>query len=136
MLCVSACPSDCFDIKSFDFFSVLARLRKIKDLVPVPVLSCNMRRDVQAHVKTPCLGFLSEEHLLALSVFPDSRININMTDCSDCKNAFIADKITERAGRLEEKCSFNISEKIVMIREKNALTTAILLTAAGDFSRV
>jgi ferredoxin len=137
MLCVSACPSECFDIKSFDFFSVLARLRKIKDSVPVPVLGCNMRHDVQAHVKTPCLGFLSEEHLLALSVFPDSVIHINMTECGDCKNSFIADKVMERAGRLEKECSFNISEKIVMIKEKKILNYGeVACGRRGFFSAV
>lgn len=121
MLCVSACPSDCFKIKSFDYLSVLARLRRINESVPVSVLGCNMRRDLQAHVKIPCIGFLSEEHLLALSVFPVSGVHINMTECGGCDNAFAAEKVIERAGRLEGESSFNISEKIVFIKEKKNL---------------
>ncbi|MBI5739418.1 MAG: 4Fe-4S binding protein [Nitrospirae bacterium] len=111
MLCVSACPSDCFDIKGFDFLSVLAKVKKIRDSGVVPVLGCNMKPSVQAHVTTPCLGFLSLEHLLALSVIPEATVHINMTECGDCKNDFIADKVRETAGSL----------KVVIIKEKKDL---------------
>ena len=120
MLCVSACPADCFDIKSFDFYSALARLRKIRNSVPVPVLGCNMKRDIQAHVKTPCLGFMSEAHILALSVFMDTGLHINMTGCAECKNRFIAGEIEERFKHIKAN-NFNLSGNIILITDKKNL---------------
>ncbi|MEK6653401.1 MAG: hypothetical protein AABY50_10755 [Nitrospirota bacterium] len=116
MLCVSACPSDCFDIQSFDFHSVLVRLRRIKNLVPVPVLGCNIKNDLQAHVKTPCLGFLSEEHILSLSVFLDTGLHINMTECGRCKNSFIVDVIEERVKNIKAR-NLNLPGNISLIND-------------------
>lgn len=108
MLCVSECPSGALQIDSSDFFSAIAKLREISQ----PVLSCNIRHGLQSHVKVSCLGFLSEEHIIALSVFTKKPLQINLTQCGDCRNGFIMDVFKKRLHAVSAKTYINIYEKI------------------------
>jgi len=117
MLCVSACPSGCFEIRRLDFYSVLSRLKGI----PSPVLGCSDEPCVVAHEKTCCLGFLSEEHLMALSAFLQQPVQINLTACAACKNGFIVEVLKGRLETIHEKTSAAISKNIVLVEEEAEL---------------
>jgi ferredoxin len=121
MLCVSTCPSGCFNIKAMDFYSTIAQLKKTSNSVQFPVLGCNMRHDAQTHVNASCLGFLSEEHILALSVFMKGCLQLNLTECSDCRNGFIVDVLKERLDAAAAKSSIKVYEKIMLIEAKTDL---------------
>lgn len=118
MLCVSACPSDCFEIQGLDFYSLINRLRKILSSVSSPVLGCAASENSACHVKTSCLGFLSEEHLMAFSVFIEDTLQIDLTGCADCKNGFILDVLKKRIESVETKTSMMISSRIKLVNKK------------------
>lgn len=121
MQCVSACPSGCFDIKAMDFYSLIARLKKIGNSVPVTVLGCNKRPDLKAHERTFCFGFLSEEHIIALLVFLDGSLQINLAGCSDCRNGFIVSTIRKRIESVAEKTSLDVHGKINLAEDMSDL---------------
>lgn len=116
MLCTASCPSGCFEA-DLDFFSVLGRLRKI----PQPVLGCSGRPGLASHVKTPCLGFLTEEHMIATAVFLREPLQVNLAGCAGCENGFIAE--TVRAGRenIRRNLSPAVSSRIILVEDTAAL---------------
>jgi len=121
MLCVSECHSGCFNIKNMDFYSLIARLKKAGNSTPVPVLGCNERPDLKAHARTFCFGFLSEEHILALFVYLNEGLQINLAGCSDCRNVFIVDILKKRIKAIAEKASINITDKITLVENLSEL---------------
>lgn len=118
MICVSECPSECFAVTGMDFFSLLGRLIKTQNAVPYPVLGCKKVGNVQAHEKTVCMGFLSEEHLIALTLFLEKPLQINLTVCAGCENSFIVETIKGRIQRAKEKTALNVQNKVVLVENK------------------
>ena len=118
MLCVSACPSGCFLAVDEDFFVLLSKLRKTQNSVPHAVLGCKQARDTEAHEKTCCLGFLSEEHLIALAAYLHKPLSLNLTACGGCGNSFIVDTLKERIESARTKTSFDVGEKIQVAEKK------------------
>lgn len=121
MLCVSACPSDCFDISRLDFYSLIGKLRKVQSSVTSPVLGCRVNAKTPSHEKTFCFGFLSEEHIIALAVFMSNQIQIDLSGCEDCRNSFIIAALEKRIADVEVKTSLMISDKIKIIKNKAGL---------------
>jgi ferredoxin len=99
---------------AMNFPSIIGRLRKIQ----APVLSCNVRPGLAAHEKTVCLGFLSEEHLIALLSSLRKPLQMNLTECRDCRNGFIVAVLRERLRSVAEKTSVNAFENIKLVEEK------------------
>jgi ferredoxin len=99
---------------------VIGRLRKIPSSVLSPVLGCTAQTNAAAHVKTSCLGFLSEEHLIALSFLIHTPLQLNLTGCSDCDNGFIMETIEKRICDIEAN-GIQITEKIRMIKDTSGL---------------
>jgi ferredoxin len=97
-----------------DFYSIMGELRKIR----APVLGCNVRPGVAAHEKTVCLGFLSEEHLIALLSFLQKPLQMNLTGCKDCRDGFIVDVLRERLRSVARKTSMNVFEKLRIIENR------------------
>lgn len=118
MVCVSECPADCFAIKGSDFPGVLARLRMIRNSVPWPVLGCLTKAGKDAHEKISCLGALSDEHLIALNTCMDRPVQLNLSACPQCENAFIIDTLKERIAGIRESTGIDVSEKAVLIQDR------------------
>ena len=118
MLCVSACPSDCFDISRLDFYSLIGKLRKVQSSVTSPALGCRANAKTPSHEKTFCFGFLSEEHIIALVVFINNQLQIDLSGCADCRNSFIVAALEKRIADVEAKTSLIISDKIKIIKNK------------------
>ena len=118
MLCVSVCPSDCFKIQGPDFYSVIGRLRKIWPSVQLPVLGCNTSTDADCHGKTFCFGFMSEEHVIALAVFLEGALQIDVSGCAGCRNGFVLDVLKKRIESVETKTSIKISSRIKLVHHK------------------
>lgn len=121
MLCVSSCPSDCFDINRLDFYSIIGKLRKVQSSVGSSVLGCRANTKTPSHEKTYCFGFLSEEHIIALSAFMNGQLQIDLSGCADCRNGFIVDTVEKRISDIEAKTSLRVSEKIKLIKNKTGL---------------
>lgn len=118
MLCVSECPSGCFTVADGDFSALLSRLRKMQNSVPHPVLGCKQARYTEAHVKTCCLAFLSEEHLIALTGYLDKPFYLNLTSCGGCGNSFIVETLKERIQNARTKTSLEVGGKILLAEKK------------------
>lgn len=118
MLCVSSCRSDCFEIKGFDFHSLIGKLRKIESSVGPPVLGCKANIKPSSHAKTCCFGFLSEEHIIALSVLMDGPVQIDLSGCMDCRNSFIIDALDKRIKDIDARTSIKTADKVRLIRNK------------------
>ncbi len=121
MLCVSSCHSDCFEIKGLDFYSLIGKLRKIQSSVGSPVLGCSANVKALAHEKTFCFGFLSEEHIIALSVFMNNPLRIDLSGCTDCRNSFIIAALEKRIHDVEEKTALGAVDKVRVIKNKEDL---------------
>lgn len=115
LLCLSACPADSFEISGNDFYSLIGALRKIGASVSSPVLGCSVGNKA-CHAKTSCFGFLSEEHILALTVFMQDPVQIDMTGCQDCRNSFIAAAVEKRISDLEEKTALKIADRVIIVK--------------------
>ena len=114
MMCVSVCPTGSFGIRTMNFYSLLARLRKIQ----APVLGCHVKPGLVAHEKTACLGFLSEEHLIALLFFVQKPFQINLAECKNCRNHFIVDVLRERLKCVAKKTSMDAFQIIQIVENK------------------
>lgn len=136
MLCVSECPSGCFGIKNADFYFLIARLKKVGSSALVPVLGCKERPDLKAHVRTFCFGFLSEEHILALFVYLNEGLQINLAGCSDCRNGFIVDILKKRIETIAEKASIDIADKITLVEKLSDLRYQDISYDRREFFRV
>jgi ferredoxin len=121
MLCVSECPSGCFIDSDVDFFVLLSKLRKTQNSVAHPVLGCKQARDTEAHEKTRCLGFLSEEHLIALTEYLDKPLSLNLTACGGCRNSFIVETLKERIQSARTKTSLDVGKRIILSENKSNL---------------
>lgn len=121
MLCVSSCPSDCFSIRDFDFYSLIGSLQTISSSVGPPVLGCRLNASDCVHEKTFCFGFLSEEHLIALSVFLSDHLQLDISGCAACRNSFIIDTLEERIRAIEAKTSIRAADKVRLIRNVKEL---------------
>ena len=121
MLCVSSCDSDCFEINNFDFYSLIGKLRKIQSSVGPPVLGCRANVRTPSHEKTFCFGFLSEEHIIALSVLMNNHLQIDLSGCADCRNSFIINALANRINAVEAKTAIGAVDKIRLIKNKTDL---------------
>jgi ferredoxin len=82
------------------------------------VLGCKQARDTEAHEKTRCLGFLSEEHLLAVTEYLDKPLCLNLTACGACRNSFIVERLKERIQSARTKTSLDVGKKILLAEKK------------------
>ena len=121
MMCVSSCHSDCFEINGFDFYSLIGKLRKIQSSVGPPVLGCRANVSALSHEKTFCFGFLSEEHIITLSVLMNGPLQINLSGCADCRNSFIIAALEKRIHDVEEKTALGVVDKVRLIKNKKDL---------------
>jgi len=80
--CEAACPAGAIEGDARDLIALATELAK----VPQPVLGCRVPQ-VDAHVRTGCLGFLEREALAALALALPEGVTLNLTGCADCPNA-------------------------------------------------
>ena len=103
LLCSTVCPTGALEL-SADFLACVARLSK----VPEPVLGCSRTRE-QANAWLPCLGGLSEEHLLYLSRQLAGKLTLNISLCADCPNSVMLPLLQTRLSNLSEEGSYRVS---------------------------
>ena len=110
LLCSSVCPTGALE-NNADFSSILAQLSR----VPAPVLGC-VRTKETSNSSLPCLGGLSEEHLLTLCHSMTGTLTLNLTECAECLNSATISHLRQRmeslykGGLLEGGCCIRIAE--------------------------
>ncbi len=115
MLCAAVCPTFALEVDLEKFYTLLSRLKRVES----PVLGC-FKSEVKAHERTFCLGFLSEELLIALSVFLDKELVLNLTLCKDCENSFIVENLKNFKEKVEKKLGEELL-KVKLVEEKEEL---------------
>lgn len=134
MLCVSECPSDCLSAAGEDFTVLLAKLRKTEKSVPACVLGCKTVRNGSAHVKTCCLGVLSEEHLIALMGHLHKPLYLDLSECGTCRNSSTREKLRMRLESIRTKAAIDFGNKILLTEQKeNLIVEDVSLDRRGFF---
>ena len=123
VLCVSACPGEALSIKGYSLQRTLSDLNKAEN----PVLACSHKDGLLSHTGGPCHGFLSKVYLLAFSAILDKSIQLNMTQCSDCINVHIIDKLINKFSDLND---------VALILSSDDLDYQDIQTSRRDFFRL
>lgn len=117
MLCTAECPSEGLSINNYNLRKVISDLKKVQH----PVLGCD-RDGGLAHVKTHCLGLLSEEYLISISFyFMDEPLRLNLIGCRDCKNSPIIDILEKRLHAIAEKLSPSVMKGIILVQKSEEM---------------
>ena len=96
LLCTTVCPSGAVE-HQLNFQTILVQLAKTTE----PVLGC-YRTSESANASLPCLGGLSEEHLLTLRHRLNGRLTLNLTRCQDCRNRAMLPPLKKRLANMTE----------------------------------
>ena len=136
MLCVSSCNSDCFEINGLDFYSLIGKLRKVQSSVGSAVLGCRANAKAPSHEKTFCFGFLSEEHIIALSIFANNHLQIDLSGCASFgRISFIVAVLEKRIADVEAKTSLMILTRYKLLKTKLASNSMMFPITGAVFSR-
>ena len=95
MACTAACPSGALEIAS-DFPRIVERAPPTDALI----LGCT-RHPLVPGIRVPCLGMLSEEHLVYLFASCPEAISLVTASCAECENAPAVERMKDRLLRLE-----------------------------------
>ena len=117
LLCVAACPTQAIAAEGPPFARTLSALQEAQS----PVLGCFVRPKGQAHARTGCLGWLSDEHLALLRLQLTSDLQLNLTECSACPNEFVASELKQRIGRVESQLPGEPSAALLPILNRTDL---------------
>ncbi len=69
--------------------SIMGELKNIQE----PVIGCGKAEDLKTHLKTVCLGFISEIHFAVMSFLLEKPVQLNLTACKSCVNGFIVSNL-------------------------------------------
>jgi ferredoxin len=105
--CTAACPTDALTVRDFDFSSYLREINTGSALV----IGCTASR-TGTRLAVPCLGLLSDIHLIALGVLRKN-IVIDLAPCRKCARGPVTQAVQNRLARLR---SLLLPETINLIR--------------------
>jgi len=95
MACTAACPSGALEV-AHDFQRIVERRPPTDALI----LGCT-RHPLDPGIRVPCLGMLSEEHLVYLFASCPEPVSLVTASCAECENAFAVERMKDRLLRLE-----------------------------------
>lgn len=95
MACTAACPSGALEV-AHDFRRIVERRPPTDALI----LGCT-RHPHEPGIRVPCLGMLSEEHLVYLFASCMEPISLVTASCAECENASAVEGMKDRLSRLE-----------------------------------
>lgn len=95
MACTAACPSGALEV-AHDFRRIVER----RAPTDAPILGCT-RHPLDPGIRVPCLGVLSEEHLVYLFASCPEPISLVTASCAECENAPAVERVKDRLLRLE-----------------------------------
>jgi ferredoxin len=114
-LCAGACPSGAIEPQVSEA-ALTAALKRTE----ATVIACH-RATEQCHLQVPCVGFLSEEYLLALYTAAAPKITVNVIGCGHCDNYPAVRRLLERIHALQIKTGVEISGKVSLADNLAAL---------------
>jgi len=95
MACTAACPSGALEV-AHDFQRIVERRPPTDALI----LGCT-RHPPDPGIRVPCLGMLSEEHLVYLFASCPDPISLVTASCAECENVSAVERMKDRLLRLE-----------------------------------
>jgi ferredoxin len=95
MACTAACPSGALEVAHY--FQRIVDRRPPTDAL---ILGCT-RHPLAPGIRVPCLGMLSEEHLVYLFASCMEPISLVTASCAECENATAVERMKDRLLRLE-----------------------------------
>ncbi len=90
-LCTAACKYGAIVTRNTDFMVLIKGLKAVER----PTLGCSVTAH-RANSVAPCLGFLSEEHIIVLWVLLRRPLTINLSQCMGCKGISVLEALWER----------------------------------------
>lgn len=108
LLCTAVCPVGALE-QGNDFSACMSQLSR----VPEPILGC-IRTKERANATLPCLGGLTEEHLLALCHTLPGGLTFNLSLCGDCPNTPAITLLRQRLDALSAAGLSDGSGRIVL----------------------
>jgi Pyruvate/2-oxoacid:ferredoxin oxidoreductase delta subunit len=76
---------------------------------------------LQSHAKTSCLGYLSEEHFIALLCFVEGGVQINLTGCRQCRNRAVVALLERRLSSVRAKLPSLEPERLKLVQDEAEL---------------
>jgi len=105
MACTAGCPSGALEV-AHDFQRIVER-RAPTDVL---ILGCT-RHPLDPGNRVPCLGMLSEEHLVYLFASCPAPISLVTASCAECENAPAIERMKDRIVRLERSTRLPFVER-------------------------
>lgn len=116
MACTAVCPSGALEV-AHDFQRIVDRRPPTEAMI----LGCT-RHLLDPGIRVPCLGMLSEEHLLYLIASCPDPISLVTASCAECENAPAVERMKDRILRLERPTLLPFADRFrfVTVRPKKA----------------
>jgi ferredoxin len=116
MACTAACPSGALEV-AHDFQRIVERRPPTDALI----LGCT-RHPLDPGIRVPCLGMLTEEHLVYLFASCPEPISLVTASCTECENASAVERMKDRLVRLERLTllAFDDRVRFVTVQPKPA----------------
>ncbi len=105
MACTTACPSGALEAAP-DFQRIVERRPPTDALI----IGCT-RHPHDPGIRVPCLGMLSEEHLVYLFASCPEPISLVTASCTECENVTAVERLKDRILRIERLTLFHFSER-------------------------
>ncbi|MBU0480728.1 MAG: 4Fe-4S binding protein [Proteobacteria bacterium] len=114
--CTAICPNDALtDDLDLEMLLESVTVRRIA------VLSCSKGRQSEGKIKIPCLGFLSESLLAAISTLAGGDVLLDVEPCADCVNGHCLPLIKKRLSNIRDRASDHLHVKIRLAFTKDDL---------------
>jgi len=116
MLCAEACPNDAFTFSEFAADSLCFSEDKAEPVV----ISCHQQSQIYPEERlVPCLGGITNEHLLALNMSGETTIAFNVSSCAECQNNHGVIGMLHRLAWLKQKNRSQFTRKYIVITDQN-----------------
>ena len=116
MACTAACPSGALEVAP-DF----RRIEERRPPTDALILGCT-RHPLDPGIRVPCLGMLSEEHLVYLFASSTEPISLVTASCTECENESAVERVKDRILRLERLTLLPFADRFpfVTVRPESA----------------
>jgi ferredoxin len=115
MRCTTACPNDAFTFSGFEVDSLCFS----EDKAELVVLSCTRQSQIYPEERLlPCLGGITNEHLLALDMSGESALAFNISSCAGCENYHGVEDFLHRLAWLKQEAGPLFRRKQILISDQ------------------
>lgn len=96
--CVSFCPAEVFSFSGYDLATMISEIRASDS----PFISCYRQKQQPGSSLVPCLGVISPEVLLVISLSESKNIYLQTAGCTTCKNCHVIESLHQTLKRFNQ----------------------------------